>query len=157
MAKQQANTTPIFNAYSPGFLYTVIVGILAMFAWAGVSFPEKPIELAGDLTTTLTSGGWYALLGIMASSILFPIYNAYKKGSLSFKGLFGSTLTWVSLLNIVFSGIALTGFTLPEGTSDQIVYAAFAKDWSSLATIVFSTILPAVVRFIKEKNAPSLG
>lgn len=156
MAKQQTSK-PIFDANSPGFLYTVLVGVLAIFAWAGVSFPEKPAELAGDLTTTLSSGGWYALLGIIASSVLFPIYNAYKKKQLTFNGIFGSTLTWVAILNIVFAGIALTGFTLPDGTAEQIVYAAFAKDWSSLATIVFGTILPAVVRFIKDKKAPAVG
>lgn len=152
MANKQAQQKKVFDAGSPGFTYTLLVSALALFAWAGVEFPDKPAELAGELTTAISGGGWYALLGIIASSIGFPIYNAYKKGSLTFKGIFGSTLTWVAIANVVFAGIALTGFVLPEGTAEALVNAVFVKDWSSLATIVFGTILPAVVRFIKDKN-----
>ncbi len=154
MANQttRSGAKQVFDVKSPGFLYTVIVSLLAIFAASGVEFPDKPAELANDITTVLSSGGWYALVGIIVSSVLSPLYNAYKKGALSLKGIFGSTLTYVALFNIAFSALALIGFSLPEGTAENLVYAIFAKDWSALASILFGTILPAVVRLIKDKN-----
>jgi len=141
-----------FDSTSPGFLYTVVVSALALFAWAGVEFPSSPADIAGEITTLLSGGGFYAILGVVAASIAFPIWNAVQKKSLSFDGIFSSTLTWVALGNILFAGLALTGFLLPKGTVEQIVYAVEAKDWASIISILVTTIIPAVVRFIKDRK-----
>lgn len=142
----------IFDSSSPGFLYTVVVSILALFAWAGVEFPAKPAELAGEVTTLLSGGGFYAILGVVVASIAFPIWNAVQKKSLSFDGIFSSSLTWIALGNILFAALALTGFLLPDGTVEQIVYAVEAKDWAAIISMLVTTIIPAVVRFIKDKK-----
>jgi hypothetical protein len=142
----------IFDSSSPGFLYTVVVSILALLAWAGVEFPEKPAELAGEVTTLLSGGGFYAILGVVVSSIAFPIWNAVQKKRLTFDGIFSSTLTWIALGNILFAGLALTGFLLPDGTVEQLVYAIEAKDWAAIISMLVTTIIPAVVRFIKDKK-----
>jgi hypothetical protein len=142
----------IFDSTSPGFLYTVIVSALAILAFAGVDLPAKPAEIAGEVTTLLSTGGFYAILGVVVASIAFPIWNAVKNKKLSFDGIFSSTLTWIALGNILFAGLALTGFLLPEGTVEQIVYAVEAKDWASIISMLVTTIIPAVVRFIKDKK-----
>lgn len=139
----------VFNASSPGFLYTVIVSILAIFAASGVTI-ANPNDVAGEIVTSLSSGGVYAIIGVIASSVVFPIWNAVQKGSISFDGIFSSTLTWIAIGNIVFAAIALTGLVLPEGTVEGLVYAISAKDWNALISMVLTTILPTVVRFIKK-------
>lgn len=142
----------IFDAGSPGFLYTLIVGALTIFAAAGVQFPDNPGDIAGEVTTLLSTGGFFAIIGVIVASVAFPIWNAAQKGNLSFGGIFRNTLTWVSIGNILFAAIALTGFVLPDGTVEAIVGAIAAKDWTSLISLFVTTILPAIVRFVKERN-----
>ena len=145
----------VFDASSPGFLYTVIVSALTIFAASGVSFPADPGAIAGEITTLLSTGGFFAIVGVVVASIGFPIWNAWKKGALTFGGLFSSTLTWIALGNILFAGLALLGLSLPDGTVEQIVYGIAQKDWTALFSLLVTTIVPAVVRFIKDKNKPA--
>lgn len=126
---------------------------MTVLALAGVQFPDNPADIAADLSNLLSTSGFWALIGVAVSSVAFPIYNAWKKGDLSFKGIFSNTLTWVAIAVLVFDGVALIGLNFPAGTGEQIVYAVFAKDWSALVSILVTTVLPAIVRFIKEKNA----
>jgi hypothetical protein len=152
MSKQDKLTgqAPVFSASSPGFLYSVIVAALTIFAAAGVSFPASPGEVSGEIVTLLSTGGFYAILGVLAASVAFPLWNAYQKGALSFHGVFSSSLTWVAIVVAIFSGLALVGLDFPDGTAEQLVYAVFAKDWVALAGVFFNAVLPTVVRFIKK-------
>jgi hypothetical protein len=144
----------VFNASSPGFLYTIIVAVLTIFAVSGVHFPSGPEALSGDIVTTLSNSGIYAIIGIIISSVIFPIYNAIKSGlKFSLTTIFGSTLTWIAIGNIVLSLLAIYGFVLPEGTVDQIIGAVQTKDWMALGTLFFGTIIPTIVRFIKDKKS----
>ncbi len=143
----------VFDAGSPGFIYTVIVSALTIFAAAGVTFPDSPADIAGEFTTLLSTGGFYAVLGVIATSIGFPLWNAYQKRQLTFNGIFSSTLTWVALANIAFGALALTGFTLPDGTVEALVNAVAQKDWGAIISMLFTTIIPTVVRFIKDKKS----
>lgn len=153
-AKISGKARPVtFNVSSPGFLYTVIVAPLTIFAISGVHFPTSAEILAGDITTTLSTGGIFAIIGVIVSSVIFPIYNAFKSGlKFSVETIFRSTLTWVALGNIVASLLALTGLALPDGTIEQIVAAVQAKDWISLGSLLVTTIIPTIVRWIKSRN-----
>ena len=143
----------VFNAASPGFLYTIIVAVLTVFAVSGVHFPSSAEQLAGDITTTLSTGGIYAVIGIIISSVIFPIYNAVRSGlKFSLKTIFSSTLTWIALGNAVAATIALTGLVLPDGTVEAIVGAVQTKDWIALGTILVQTIIPTIVRWIKQRG-----
>lgn len=143
----------VFDTSSPGFLYTIIVGFLTIFAVSGVHFPSSPELLAGDITTTLSKSGFYSIIGVIISSVAFPIYNAVKSGlKFSITTIFGSTLTWIALGNIALSLLALTGFVLPEGTLEQIIGAVQTKDWMSLIGVLVTTIIPTFVRWIKDKK-----
>lgn len=146
-----------FDIKSPSFLYTAIVTGLTVLAAAGVTFPDDPNAIAGELTSLLSTSGFWALIGVAASSIFFPVYNAWKKGNLSFKGIFSNSLTWVALAVLTFDAFALFGLRFPDGTAEQLVYAIYAKDWGSLFSMFMTVILPTVVRFIKDKNAPKLA
>lgn len=139
-----------FSTTSPGFIYSLLVGGLTIVALAGVNFSQAPAELAGEITSSISSGGYYSLIGILAASVIFPVWNAYKKGSLSFRGIFKNTLTWIALGNIVFAGVALTGLTFPDGTVESIVGAVAAKDWTSLVSILVTVVFTTVARFIKK-------
>jgi len=147
-------TSKNFNPASPGFLYTIIVGVLTIFAISGVHFPSPVDQLAGEITTSLSAGGIYAIIGVVIASVIFPIYNAIKSGlKFSLQTIFSSTLTWIALGNIALSLLALTGFILPAGTVEQIVGAIQMKDWISLGSLMVTTIIPTFLRWLKDKKA----
>jgi len=145
----------VFDAASPGFLYSIIAGVLTIFAVSGVHFPDSAQILAGQITTTLSTGGIYAIIGVIISSVAFPIYNAVKSGlKFSLHTIFSSTLTWIALGNIVLSLLALTGLVLPAGTLEQIIGAVKAKDWIALGSLMVTSIIPTIIRWIKRRQAP---
>lgn len=145
----QNKNAPVFNASSPGFLYTIVTAVLGVFAVFGVQFPSTVADLGNTVVTALSTGGIYAVIGIIISSVIFPIWNRFKSGS----PILTSTLTWIALANIALSVIALTGFALPAGTVEQVIGAVQMKDWFGLISILATTIIPTIVRFIKAKQA----
>lgn len=139
----------LFDASSPGFLYSIITAFLAVFAASGLQV--NPEQVAGDIVSSLSNGGVYAIIGILISSVVFPIWNFFKAdGKITLKKVLGSVLFWVSLGNSIFALVALTGFTIPEGTIEQIVGFVMAKDWGALLTIIFANIINPLIRFIKQ-------
>ena len=78
--------------------------------------------------------------------------ESHKKKQFNFQGIFSSTLTWVALANTFFAVLALTGFTLPDGAVDALVAAVLAKDWGAIISMLFTTIIPTVARFFKDRK-----
>lgn len=145
----------VFSVTSPGFLYSAIVLVLTIFAVSGVQFPTSTEQLAGEIVTTLSASGVYAIIGVVVASVVFPIYNAARSGlGFSLATIFGSTLTWIALGNIILSLLALYGFILPDGTLEQIIAAVQTKDWISLGSLFVTTIVPTLIRWIKDRNKP---
>jgi hypothetical protein len=125
--------------------------VLIVFAANGLNI--DPERVAGEITSSLTQGGVYAIIGVLISSVIFPIWNFFKAGGkVTLKVVFGSVLFWVALANSALALIALTGFTIPEGTVEQVVGFVMAKDWGALITIIFTNVLNPLIRFIKEKR-----
>lgn len=151
-----ANNAKFFNAGSPGFLYSVITTALTIFAASGVQFPKVPGDLSSELVSSFSTGGVYALIGVIVASVIFPIYNAIQAKTFSFKGVFSRNLTWIAIGNLAAAGIALTGFVLPSGTADQIVGAVSMKDWGGLISILGLTVVNTLIRYLKDK-APEVN
>lgn len=145
------STQKFFDAGSPGFIYSLVVSALTIFAGAGVSFPKVPVDLGAEIVNSFNTGGVYALIGVIVASVIFPIYNAISAGTFSFRGIFSRNLTWIALGNILVAGLALTGFVLPDGTPEQIVGAVSAKDWMSVVSIIALTVGNTILRLIKQK------
>lgn len=146
------STQKFFDTGSSGFVYSLITTALTIFAASGVTFPKGAAELGADLTTSLSTGGVYALIGVMVASVIFPIYNAIAAKTFSFAGVFSRNLTWTAIGNLVAAAIALTGFVLPDGTAAEIVGAVSVKDWGGLISILGLTVVNTLLRFIKEKS-----
>lgn len=150
------STKKVFDAGSPGFLYFLFVTPLTILALSGVHFPSSPEQLAGELTTTLSTSGFYAIIGVIIASVGFPIWNAVKSGlKFSWRVIFGSTLTWIAIGNLILSALALTGLALPAGTVEQIAAAVQTKDWIALFSMLGTTVIPTIVRWIKSLRKPS--
>lgn len=142
-----------FNPASPGFIYAVVVAVLTIIAAAGIELPKDPASLGTDFVTSLSTGGIYALFGVIASSLVFPIYNFIKSGmKFSLRAVFSLNTTWIALGNAVAAGLVLTGFVLPEGTVEQIVGAVSVKDWMGLISTLALTVGNTLIRFIKERQ-----
>lgn len=143
-----------FDASSSGFLYSLITAILTIFAASGVMFPGTPTDLSGSIVTSLSQGGIYSIIGVLVTSVAFPIYNFVKGGGkFSLSAIFSKVSTWIALGTAALAAIALTGFVLPDGTLESVVGAIQAKDWMSLISILALTVGNTLIRFLKDKAA----
>ncbi len=150
MATQKQN----FDPKSPGAVYSLATLVLTILAGLGIGFPDSIANISGQLQTSLQGGSYFALIGIVGGSVLFPIWNLIqKKQKLNWKNLFGSTANVVALGNALLGVVALTGFYLPDGTVEQIVAAVTVKDWGALASVVINTVIVALVRWVKDRKA----
>jgi len=153
MASKPTPTKQNFSASSPGFLYTVIVLALTALAAAGVTFPSTPEAITGEILTGLSQSGVWAISGIILTSVLFPFYNAYKKG-LKWYQILGSTATYIAFGNALFGGLLLLGIAIPDGTSEAVVGAIVQKDWGNLFNLVLLNVLVPLIRWIKDRKKP---
>jgi hypothetical protein len=146
----------VFDPKSPGFIYSIISFILVLLAAAGVSFGQDTPTLAGEITTTLSTGGVWALGALLFSSFIVPVWNAFKSGATTLKGLWNalrsSWLTWIALANAFFSALAIYGFVLPEGTIEAGFEAVRTKDWMALFALLGQTVIPTIVRYFKQQK-----
>ena len=150
MANQKQN----FDPKSPGAVYSLATLVLTILALLGIGFPDSIANISGQLQTSIQGGSYFALIGIVGGSVLFPIWNLIqKKQKLNWKNLFGSTANVVALGNALLGVVALTGFYLPDGTVEQIVAAVTVKDWGALASVVINTVIVALVRWVKDRKA----
>jgi len=148
-------TSKKFSSSSFPFLYSLVVAILTTFAASGVKFPGTAEEIAGQVTTGLSAGGFYAIIGVVITSLLFPLFNYFitMKGKFSFTAVFTKVSTWVAWGNALLAGVAITGFTLPNGTVEQVIGAIQTKDWMSLISILALTVGNTLIRFLKDRAA----
>lgn len=150
MATQKQN----FDPKSPGAVYSLATLVLTVLALLGIGFPDSIANISGQLQTSIQGGSYFALIGIVGGSVLFPIWNLIqKKQKLNWKNLFGSTANVVALGNALLGAVALTGFYLPDGTVEQIVAAVTVKDWGALASVIINTVFVALVRWVKDRKA----
>jgi hypothetical protein len=149
--------TTNFNSASPGFLYAVIVAVLMVLTGVfGVNFPGTPDQIAGEIFASLNNFGIFALIGVVVSSIVLPIWNARTTAGFSWKKLISSRLTLIAVVNLLLSGLALIGLVFPDGMVDQIFAAVGAQDWTGLIVIFFNVFLPTVLRWIKTKTGAAV-
>ncbi len=141
----------IFSVSSPGFAYTAIVLALTALAAAGVTFPDSPEQITGQIITGLSQSGVWAISGIILTSVLFPFYNAFKKG-LHWYDIFGSTATYIAFANTLFAAVFLLGITIPDGTAEAIVGAVIQKDWGAVFNLFLVNIATPVIRWIKDRK-----
>lgn len=146
-----------FNSASPGFLYAVIVAVLMVLTGVfGVNFPGTPDQIAGEIFASLNNFGIFALIGVVVSSIVLPVWNARTTAGFSWKKLISSRLTLIAVVNLALSGLALIGLVFPDGMVDQIFAAVGAQDWTGLIVIFFNVFLPTVLRWIKTKTGAAV-
>lgn len=145
-------STKTFDSGSYGFIYAVIVAVLTILTGVfGVNFPGSPDQIATEVFTSLNNFGIFALIGVVVSSIVLPVWNARTTAGFSWQKLISSRLTLIAVVNLALSGLALIGLVFPDGMVDQIFAAVGAQDWTGLIVIFFNVFLPTVLRWIKEK------
>lgn len=147
--------TQKFSAGSSNFLVNILNFLLSSLALSGVELPADPASISGDIVNALSPTGWIAVVGIIAINVISPIYHAFLKGSFSLKGLLSSSNFWIQFGTLLAAAVALFGLILPAGTTEQVVGAVYAKDWTTLAIILFTNIITPLVRFFKDKVAAS--
>lgn len=146
----------VFDSKSPGFAYSIAAFVLTLLAIIGVQFTQPIGDLSSQLETSIHGGSYLALLGLIAGSVLFPIWNLIqKKQKITLGTIFGSTANIIALVNALLGVIAVTGFVLPDGTVEQVIAAVKTKDWVALISLLITTIVPTIIRFIKSKKTPT--
>lgn len=142
-----------FNGSNPNFWARLLIFAFSVLALIGIKFPDTPTNLAVDITTSLSTSGFIAVVGILAVSVIMPIYNFVRtKPKLTFASVFGSPNFWIYLFTFVFGIAVLFGINIPDGTSEQFVAAIYAKDWTGLFTIAVTNIVDPIIRWYRDRR-----
>lgn len=150
--------TPSFSASNLNFWARLMIFGFSVLSLIGIKFPDNPTDMTVDITTSLTTGGFIGVVGILAISVIMPIYNFVRsKPKINFLALIGSPNFWIYAGSFVFGIAVLFGINIPDGTAEQLVGAAYAKDWTLLFSIAVANIFDPIVRWFKDKRAVSLG
>lgn len=148
-----STTQPFFKTTSPGFLNAAITTLLTLVAAGGIQFNQDPATISDTLVNTFSTGGIYALFGVILSNIILPVYNFIQSGlKFSLRAIFSLNTSWIALGNLAAAGLALTGFILPDGTAEQLVLAISVKDWMALVSSLALTVGNTLIRFLKQKE-----
>ncbi|MGL6009655.1 MAG: hypothetical protein ACRC1D_09390 [Culicoidibacterales bacterium] len=146
-----------FDAGNPNFTARIIIFFLSVGALAGIKFPGDPALVAENVTNALSGGGYIAVLGVLATSVIMPIINFIRsKPSKNFREVFfnlvGSANFWIYLGSFVLGIMVLLGIEIPEATSEQAVGAIFEKDWIGLILIAATNILDPIIRYFRDRK-----
>lgn len=140
-----------FSFSSSNLWVNAITFVLATVALAGVQLPANPNSLSLDIVNTLNNAGFIAVIGIIALNVANPIYHAFLKGEINFKGVLGSPNFWINAGSLAAGVLVLFGLEFPNGTVEQIVGAIYSKDYSALLFVVFSNVMNPLIRWFRDK------
>ncbi len=152
-----------FDFSSPYFWTAFISFLLSIAAAFGIEFPESPDAVAGQLVTTVNNSGLFAVWGVVAVSIIGPIWafiQKQKSGNgkkITFHDVISSTSTWIAFLSLIFAILVIVGVNIPQGTAQSAVAAIFAKDWGAVLAIGFSNFLNPLIRYLKDRKQVKAG
>lgn len=141
----------VFSTTSSNFWVNILTFILATVALAGVELPTTPDALATDISNTLSTSGWIALLGVIILNVVNPLYHAFARKTFNVKAILGSPNFWVNVASLVFALAVMGGVMIPTGTAEEIVGAIYGRDWTALAIILFTNVINPVVRFFRDR------
>lgn len=142
-----------FSASNPNFWARLLIFVFSVLALIGIKFPDNPTAIATDITTSLSTSGFVAVLGVLAISVIMPIYNFIKtKPKLTAAAIFGSPNFWIYLLSFVFGVAVIVGINVPDGTSEQVIAAIYAKDWTALFTVAMTNIVDPLIRWFRDRR-----
>jgi uncharacterized membrane protein len=135
------------------FWARLLIFAFSVLALIGIKFPDTPENMAYEITNMLSSAGIVAVIGILAVSVIMPIYNfARTKPNVRLSDVFGSPNFWIYVLSFLFGIAVLFGINIPEVTSEKLVTAIYAKDWTGLIVIAVTNILDPVIRWFRDKK-----
>jgi len=147
-----------FSASNLNFWARLVIFILGLLATIGIRFPQDPVSLGTDIVSTLSTGGWYSVLGLMAVSVIMPIYNFIRsKPKISLMAFLGSPNTWLYLATFLVGVMITLGINVPEGTGEAIVGAIYGKDYIGLVTIMATNILDPLIRWFRDRRNEELA
>lgn len=142
-----------FSASNPNFWARLLIFVLAIAARFGIQFPSSPEVLGPDIVTTLTGGSLYAIIAILAISVIMPVVNFIRAPSgIKLWDVISSPNTWVYVLTFLLGLLVMKGVPIPDGTAEALVGAAYAKDWAALFTIAGANVIDPFVRWLRDRR-----
>lgn len=141
----------LFSTSSSNFWVNIFNLVLSALAISGVQFTQPTLNTAAEIVNTFSTTGIVAVIGLVLINVGSPVYHAFIKKSFNFKALLGSTNFWIQFVSAAIAAALLFGLEIPTGTSEQLVGAVFARDWTGLAFVFLSNILNPLIRFFKNK------
>ena len=142
-----------FTASNLNFVARLAIFNLSVLAMIGVNFPDSPEAIAGQISTSLSSGGVTAVILIVAVSVIMPIYNLIRtKPKITLASVIGNPNFAIYAGTFAFGMLILLGINIPEGTAEELVGAIYAKDWSALISIASANVLDPIVRYFLDKK-----
>ena len=150
-----SKSATVFDPKSPHLVLGLITLVLGVFAVLGVQFPQTPAEVAGQIVTTISQSGYYAVIGVLAISVLGPIIIFIQKGGFSgvkASDFFGSPAFWVYFVGFLAGIAVVVGIEIPADTPEKLVAFIFAKDWTALGSLLLINVVNPIIRYIRSKR-----
>lgn len=141
----------VFSTTSSNFWVNILTFVLATIALAGVELPATPDALASNISNTLSTSGWVALIGVIILNVGNPLYHAFMRKTFNLKAILGSSNFWINVASLGFALAVMGGVMIPDGTAEEIVGAIYGRDWTALAIILFTNVINPLVRFFRDK------
>lgn len=139
---------PNFSTNSPNFWASLITFILSIAALGGVNFGIDPTTLSQKLVTTLQGGSLWAVVGIVVTNLVTPIYYVIRNKA--FHLSLRSSNFWIQAVTFLISVGVMYGIGFEQQAAAGLVEAIAAKDWALLVSIAIPAIINPLVRFLKD-------
>ncbi len=151
-------TVKNFDAGNLNFWARLAIFAFSVLAMIGIKFPDDPTTMAVDIVTSISTSGFIGVVGILAVSVIMPIYNfARTKPNISLEAIFGSPNFWIYLVSFLVGVAVLFGINIPNGTAEQLVGAVYAKDWIGLFSVAFANIVDPIIRWFRDRRAAQVA
>jgi hypothetical protein len=144
-----------FSIKNYNFWLSLLIAFFGILTAVGVELPTEPQLLAGEILTTVSSTGWFGLIGTMGASLfglILQIYNKYRAGGWNIPQLLGSPNTVIYLAGVIGSLFVINGINVPVTSLPQLAERLYAADYFGALTALI-TILSPLIRWFRDRRA----
>jgi hypothetical protein len=131
-------------------LSTIITLICAAIAYFGGNVQPDAV---GNVVAAISAKQIFAIVVAITVNIITPLAYILVKRPKSepWWGFLRSRNFGVNVLNLIFLGIASSGYTVPEGTATSIWTAIEGKDWGALGAVLATSVWGLISSYFSKK------
>lgn len=143
-----------FSIKSPNFWLSILIAFFGVLTATGIELPADPQTFAGNLLQSVTTQGWFGLIGTFGASLfglVYQIYNKVRDGGWNIPALLGSPNTVLYLVGLLGSIFTINGISISSESLQTLVSAIYNADYFGAIAAAFG-IIQILVRYFRNKR-----